>query len=95
MRLTLASLREEPGQRSCLSSLAQFRGELGTEGDGPPSIAKTRKSGSTASKFFDDNPAEREHIRQALPDVAVVEVPDDPAEPGMGARCVAVVQRSR
>ena len=30
--------------------------------------------------FFDDNPAERELIRQALPSVEVVEVPNDPAE---------------
>jgi FkbH-like protein len=30
--------------------------------------------------FFDDNPAERELIRQALPEVSVVEVPEEPAE---------------
>ncbi len=30
--------------------------------------------------FFDDNPAERERIRQSLPEVTVVEVPPDPAE---------------
>jgi FkbH-like protein len=30
--------------------------------------------------FFDDNPAEREHVRQSLPEVEVVEVPEDPAE---------------
>ncbi len=30
--------------------------------------------------FFDDNPAERELIRQTLPEVEVVDVPDDPAE---------------
>lgn len=30
--------------------------------------------------FFDDEPAEREHVRQALPDVEVVDVPDDPAD---------------
>ena len=30
--------------------------------------------------FFDDNPAERELIRQALPEVTVVDVPEDPAE---------------
>ena len=28
--------------------------------------------------FFDDNPAERDLIRQALPEVAVIEVPEDP-----------------
>jgi len=30
--------------------------------------------------FFDDNPVEREHILQALPEVEVVNVPTDPAE---------------
>ena len=30
--------------------------------------------------FFDDNPAEREHVRQSLPEVEVVEVPEDPSE---------------
>jgi FkbH-like protein len=30
--------------------------------------------------FFDDNPAERELIRQSLPEVSVVEVPDEPSE---------------
>jgi FkbH-like protein len=30
--------------------------------------------------FFDDNPAEREFVRQALPEVEVVDVPPDPAD---------------
>jgi FkbH-like protein len=30
--------------------------------------------------FVDDNPAEREHVRQSLPDVAVVELANDPAD---------------
>ena len=30
--------------------------------------------------FFDDNPAEREQVRQVLPEVEVVDVPEDPAE---------------
>ena len=30
--------------------------------------------------FFDDNPAEREQVRQALPEVAVVDVPEDPSD---------------
>ena len=43
-------------------------------------IAQTLRLGLDSFVFFDDNPAEREHIRQALPEVAVVEVPPDPAE---------------
>lgn len=43
-------------------------------------IAEALNLGLESFVFFDDNPAEREHIRQALPEVEVVEVPDDPAE---------------
>jgi FkbH-like protein len=42
-------------------------------------IAKTLSLGLDALVFVDDNPAERERIRQALPMVAVPELPDDPA----------------
>lgn len=43
-------------------------------------MAKTLRLGLDSFVFFDDNPAEREHVRQALPDVAVVDVPPEPAE---------------
>ncbi len=43
-------------------------------------IADTLRLGLDSFVFFDDNPAEREHIRQALPEVEVAEVPEDPAD---------------
>jgi len=43
-------------------------------------LAKTLNLGLDSFVFFDDNPAEREQVRQALPDVEVVDVPEDPAE---------------
>lgn len=43
-------------------------------------IAQALNLGLDSFVFFDDNPAEREQVRQALPQVAVVEVPDEPAE---------------
>lgn len=43
-------------------------------------IASDLRLGLEHFVFFDDNPAERERIRQALPEVAVIEVPPDPAE---------------
>src|SRR5262249_7761010 len=43
-------------------------------------LSRTLKLGLDSFVFFDDNPAEREQVRQALPEVEVVEVPDDPAE---------------
>jgi FkbH-like protein len=43
-------------------------------------IAETLNLGLDSFVFFDDNPAERENVRQAHPAVAVVEAPEDPAE---------------
>jgi FkbH-like protein len=42
-------------------------------------IAKTLRLGLDSFVFFDDNPAEREHVLQSLPEVEVVDVPADPA----------------
>lgn len=43
-------------------------------------IAHTLNIGTDALVFLDDNPAERERVRQELPEVAVPEVGDDPSE---------------
>ncbi len=43
-------------------------------------IARTLSLGLDSFVFFDDNPAEREIVRQQLPEVEVVDVPADPAE---------------
>jgi len=43
-------------------------------------IAETLALGLDSFVFFDDNPAEREHVRQAIPEVAVADVPADPAD---------------
>jgi FkbH-like protein len=42
-------------------------------------IAQELNLGLESFVFFDDNPAERSHVRAALPEVQVVEVPEDPA----------------
>ena len=42
-------------------------------------IAKELSLGLDAMVFLDDNPAERALVRQTLPDVAVPELPEDPA----------------
>lgn len=43
-------------------------------------IAQTLNIGTDALVFLDDNPAERERVRQELPEVAVPEVGADPAQ---------------
>lgn len=42
-------------------------------------IATELSVGRDALVFLDDNPIEREHVRQALPEVRVIELPADPA----------------
>jgi FkbH-like protein len=42
-------------------------------------IAQRLNIGLESVVFVDDNPAEREQVRQLLPEVTVVELPDDPA----------------
>ena len=43
-------------------------------------IAKTLNIGLDSLVFVDDNPAERERVRRSLPQVAVPELPDNPAD---------------
>ena len=42
-------------------------------------IAKTLNLGLDAFVFLDDNPAERARVREELPEVAIPDLPDDPA----------------
>ncbi len=63
-----------------LDDIAAFEASWEPKGTMLERIAETLNVGLDSIVFFDDNPAEREHIRQALPDVEVVEVPEDPAE---------------
>lgn len=49
-------------------------------------IARELNLGLDSFVFFDDNPAEREHVRAELPEVMVIEAP---AEPALYARALA------
>lgn len=63
-----------------LDDIAQFEANWEPKAASLRRMAKSLQLGLDSFVFFDDNPAEREHIRQALPDVTVVDVPEDPAE---------------
>jgi FkbH-like protein len=68
-----------PEMRLRLDDVAVF---LANWEDKPASIrriAQTLNIGLDALVFVDDNPAEREAVRQLLPDVDVVQLPGDPA----------------
>ncbi len=52
----------------------------GRKSDGLVALAKRLDLGLASFVFVDDNPAEREEVRQALPEVSVPEFPADPAD---------------
>jgi FkbH-like protein len=62
-----------------LDDIAAFEACWEPKGTTIRRIAKALNLGLDSFVFFDDNPAEREQVRQALPEVEVVDVPEDPA----------------
>jgi FkbH-like protein len=63
-----------------LDQIAAFEASWEPKGVTIARIAETLSLGLDSFVFFDDNPAEGEQVRQALPDVEVVDVPEEPAE---------------
>lgn len=61
------------------SDFAVFQANWTDKAANLKAIAKTLNIGVDALVFVDDNPAERELIRQSLPAVRVLELPEDPA----------------
>ena len=58
-------------------------------------IAQELKIGTDALVFIDDNPAEREEVRQELPEVLVVEMPKDPMDYAATVRDLPSMERVR
>ncbi len=63
-----------------LGDIAAFEACWEPKGDTIRRIARALNLGLDSFVFFDDNPAEREQVRQSIPEVEVVDVPEDPAE---------------
>lgn len=63
-----------------LEDFAAFEASWDPKAVGLKKIAQTLRLGLDSFVFLDDNPAEREHIRQALPEVEVVDLTNDPSE---------------
>ena len=68
------------------SDIAAFVANWNDKADNLRAIAKQLNIGVDSLVFVDDNPVERARIREALPAVAVPEMPDDP---GHYVRCLA------
>jgi FkbH-like protein len=70
---------QNPHMALGMADLAAFEANWGPKSESLRRIAEQLNLGIDSFVFFDDNPAEREQVRQALPEVGVVEVPTDPA----------------
>ncbi len=68
---------KHPDMALSLDDFAAFEAGWGPKPDAIKRIAEALNLGLDSFVFFDDNPAEREHVRQALPEVEVVNVPED------------------
>ncbi len=71
---------KNPSMVLSLDDFAHFEANWEPKAAALRRIAQTLQLGLDSFVFVDDNPAEREHIRQALPEVSVVDLPEDPAE---------------
>ncbi|MCB1886618.1 MAG: HAD family hydrolase [Rhodocyclaceae bacterium] len=71
--------REHPDMLLREEHIAVFQANWQDKATNLVAIAKTLNIGVDALVFVDDNPAERALVRQALPHVAVPELPGDPA----------------
>jgi FkbH-like protein len=77
---------EHPEMLLKRSDIAAFVANWGDKAENIRAIASQLNIGLDSLVFVDDNPAERARVREALPMVAVPELPDDPAR---YARCIA------
>lgn len=70
---------KHPDMALNLDDFAAFEASWDSKPAAIERIAEALRLGLDSFVFFDDNPAEREHVRQALPEVEVVDVPEDPS----------------
>lgn len=76
----LRALREHPGMLLRPDHFAALRINWDPKPDNLRSLAGELKLGLDSFVFLDDNPAERAAVAQALPEVAVIDLPEDPME---------------
>jgi FkbH-like protein len=75
----LGPFHQNPQMVLTLSDFARIEASWEPKSIGLRRIAEELSLGLDSFVFVDDNPAEREQIRQALPEVEVVDVGDDPS----------------
>lgn len=75
----LEPFRKLPEMALKWDDFVAFNANWESKPDNLRAIAKELNLGLDALLFVDDNPAERAHVRQVLPEVKVLEMPEDPA----------------
>jgi FkbH-like protein len=63
-----------------LDDIVSFQAHWKPKSSSMKTIASELNLGIDSLVFFDDNPAEREEVRQNAPEVSIVDVPNDPAD---------------
>lgn len=71
--------REHPDMLLREEDISVFQANWKDKASNLEAIASALNISTNTLVFLDDNPAEREQVRQALPEVAVPELPDDPS----------------
>jgi FkbH-like protein len=77
--LAEATFRDHPEMHLTRADIAAFLANWNDKVDNLKEIAARLNIGLDSLVFVDDNPAERARVRDALPMVAVPDLPDDPA----------------
>jgi FkbH-like protein len=70
---------QHPDMQLSLDDIAVFVANWNDKASNIEAIAKTLNIGLDSIVFLDDNPAEREIVRQRIPEVTVPQLPEDPA----------------
>lgn len=71
--------REHPDMLLRENHIAVFQANWSDKASNIKAIAQTLSLGLESMVFLDDNPAERMQVRRELPEIAVPELPEDPA----------------
>lgn len=75
-----SAFREHPAMLLREADITVFVANWNDKASNIRYIAETLNIGLDSLVFVDDNPAEREQVRQVLPEVAVLELPKNPAD---------------
>jgi FkbH-like protein len=89
----LEALREHPGMVLRPEHFASIRIGWTEKTEGLREIAAELNIGIDALAFVDDNPFEREQVRASLPEVTVIDLPDDPLHYVAALRACPALER--